>query len=229
VALRCLLIEDDEQLAGETAAGLRQLGHKVAWASRLDRAFEMLRAKTPDAIILDRMLPDGDSAHAIRSWREAGVATPVIMVTVRAALHERIEGLEAGADDYLAKPFEITELDARLRALVRMSLRQGSASDNLVRAGSIELDYRQREVRRDGQLINLQPREFKLLAEFVANAGSVVPRQQLLERVWNLQFDPRTKLIETHISRLRDKLNVRGHEDVIETVRGRGYRLRVDG
>jgi two-component system OmpR family response regulator len=228
VGLRCLLVEDDDRLAVQTAADLRKMGYSVDRAPRLDAALEMIQMQAPDAIVLDRMLPDGDSVTAIRSWRDAGLKTPVIMVTVMAGLHERIAGLDAGADDYLAKPFDVAELDARLRALVRLGARQSAAPADVVQAGSIEVDYRRREVRRNGQLVPIQPREFKLLAELASNAGQVVPRAHLLERVWNLHFDPRTKLIETHVSRLRDKLSAGGNEDPIETVRGIGYRLRID-
>ena len=228
MGLRCLLVEDDDRLAADTARDLRDLGHSVVRAPRLDSAIELMRMQAPDAIILDRMLPDGDSTAAIQSWRKAGLTAPVIMVTVMAGLHERISGLDAGADDFLAKPFEVAELDARLRALVRASRRKGGAQRDAVQAGAIELDFRTREVRREGRLVPLQPREFKLLAELAVNAGEVVPRAHLLERVWNLRFDPRTKLIETHVSRLRDKLNAGGLEDAVETVRGIGYRLRID-
>jgi two-component system OmpR family response regulator len=150
------------------------------------------------------------------------------MVTVMAGLHERIAGLDSGADDFLAKPFDVGELDARMRALLRMSARRSAPATDVLTIGSIEIDFRKREVRRRGQLIAVQPREFKLLAELAASAGEVVPRAQLLERVWNLHFDPRTKLIETHVSRLRDKLNAYGERDAIETVRGIGYRLPID-
>ena len=224
----CLLIEDDDRLASQTASGLTRLGHNVTRVSCLDDATQALQTQTPDVVILDRMLPDGDSTAVIKGWREAGLTAPVIMVTVMAGLHERIAGLDSGADDFLAKPFDVGELDARMRALLRMSARRSAPATDVLTIGSIEIDFRKREVRRRGQLIAVQPREFKLLAELAASAGEVVPRAQLLERVWNLHFDPRTKLIETHVSRLRDKLNAYGERDAIETVRGIGYRLPID-
>jgi two-component system OmpR family response regulator len=225
---RCLLIEDDDNLASQTAQGLERLGHAVKRVSSLDAATEALQAERPDIVVLDRMLPDGDSTTMIKGWRDAGLTAPVILTTVRAGLHERITGLDSGADDFLSKPFDVLELDARMRALMRMQARHDGPSTDTLTVGSIEIDFRRREVRRHGHLIAVQPREFKLLGELAASPGEVVPRGQLLERVWNLHFDPRTKLIETHISRLRDKLNAVGDKDAIETVRGIGYRIPID-
>jgi len=227
--MRYLLVEDDKALAGRTSAALIDLGHDVLHATSIDGGMTLALDERPDAIILDRLLPDGDSTSIIGEWRQAGLDMPIVMLTVQAALHERIDGLDAGADDYLAKPCDPVELDARLRALVRLRDRgNGPAKDVLV-SGDIELDYRRREVHRSGKLIPLQPREFKLLELLLSHAGEIVPRSQLLSEVWNLRFDPRTKLIETHISRLRDKLNAGFEGDVIETIRRIGYRLRKDG
>jgi len=227
--MRYLLIEDDSALAKRTVAALTELGHSVLHAAAIDGALALAQSERPDAIILDRILPDGDSVAIIGEWRKAGLDMPIVMLSARAALHERIDGLDAGADDYLAKPFDPAELDARLRALQRLRQRGPTATLETLSAGGIELDYRKREVRRDGRLIPLQPREFKLLELLLSHAGEIVPRAQLLAEVWNLRFDPRTKLIETHISRLRDKLNAGFEGDVIETVRRIGYRLRKNG
>lgn len=227
MGLRCMLVEDDDRQASETAEGLRKLGYSIVRANSLEAANALVQMQVPDAIVLDRMLPEGDSVATIPRWRAEGLACPIVMTTVMAGLHERVAGLDAGVDDYLAKPFDVAELDARIRALIRLGERQVSTLPDVIRTGSIEIDYRTREVRRGGALVPLQPREFKLLAELAANVGEVVPRAYLLERVWNLRFDPRTKLIETHVSRLRDKLNAGQHEDAIETVRGIGYRLRL--
>jgi len=226
--MRYLLIEDDPALAERTAAALVALGHEVMHSGRIRGALELAQKERPDAIILDRILPDGDSATVIGEWRKAGLDMPIVMLSVRAALHERIDALDAGADDYLAKPFDPAELDARLRALQRLRERGTTATTEVLSAGDIELDYRKREVRRGGKLIPLQPREFKLLELLLSHAGEIVPRSQLLSEVWNLRFDPRTKLIETHVSRLRDKLNAGFDGDVIETIRRIGYRLRKD-
>jgi two-component system OmpR family response regulator len=227
--MRYLLVEDDKALAARTAAALTDLGHDILHVPTIHGALILAQHERPDAIILDRMLPDGDSTSIIGEWRSAGLDMPIVMLTVQAALHERIDGLDAGADDYLAKPCDPVELDARLRALVRLRDRSGAPAKDVLVTGDIELDYRRREVRRDGRLIALQPREFKLLELLMSHVGEIVPRSQLLSDVWNLRFDPRTKLIETHISRLRDKLNAGFEGDVIETIRRIGYRLRKYG
>jgi two-component system OmpR family response regulator len=227
--MRYLLVEDDKALAARTAAALTELGHEILQVASIEGAQAMAEEERPDAIILDRLLPDGDSTLFIGAWRRAGLDMPIVMLTVQAALHERIDGLDAGADDYLAKPCDPIELDARLRALVRLRERSGAPANDMLVAGDLELDYRRREVRRGGKLIPLQPREFKLLELMMSHAGEIVPRSQLLADVWNLRFDPRTKLIETHISRLRDKVNAGFEGDVIETIRSIGYRLRKDG
>ena len=226
--LRLLLIEDDCQCAAEICEDLAAAGHEVSHVADCTGVFDMARQGSYDAMILDRRLPCCDGVRMLGEWRSQGLDLPVLILTAAAGLHDRVEGLDAGGDDYLVKPFEPIELEARLRAIVRRG-QQGTVMPTSLSCGSIEIDRLRREVRRDGQRIFLQPREHRLLEELALQPGEVVPRALLLQSVWNLQFDPRTKLIESHMSRLRDKLNAGFAADAIETVRGVGYRLRIDG
>lgn len=223
---KILFVEDDNVIAAYVAGELARMGYAVSRSATAAAALP--EAWHVDAIVLDRVLPDGDAIEALAEWRAAGLVIPVLVLSSLGELRDRLAGLDAGADDYLAKPFHVTELDARLRALLRMQARLPKAEPDVLACGALSVDRRRREARRDGVLITLQPREFKLLEELALHAGEVVTRAQLLERVWNLRFDPRTKLIETHVSRLRDKLAFAGFNDPIETVRGTGYRLRAD-
>ena len=158
--------------------------------------------------------------------RAASIATPVLLLTAIGQIEDRVEGLEAGADDYLVKPFAFSELAARCNALSRRA--PAGQVETHFAVGSIRLDLLKRQVTRDGVPIPLQPREFRLLEELLRNADRVVTRNMLLERVWNFHFDPQTNIVETHMSRLRSKLNANGQPDAIETVRGAGYRIRSD-
>jgi two-component system, OmpR family, response regulator len=228
VSLRCLLIDDDPEMGDRTATSLAVRGYVIDRAEALEQGRRRALTHAPDVIILDRMLPDGDAVDFLPEWRRSGILTPIILLTVRSAFHERVEGLDSGADDYLPKPFDADELEARIRAVVRRRQRESDGRSDTLICGTIELDYRRREVHRGGVLVRLQPREFKLLELLMLHVGEIVPRAQLLAEVWNLRFDPGTKLIETHVSRLRDKINYGHIGDVIETARGIGYRLRAD-
>lgn len=225
--LRLLLIEDDAQCAAQVREDLTKAGHAVTHFGDCASGFAAARAGDYDAMILDRSLPDGDGVQMLGASRAQGMDLPALILTASAGLHQRVEGLDAGGDDYLVKPFESIELEARLRAIVRRA-RQDVAVGSHLSCGTIEIDRLRREVRRAGQRVVLQPREHRLLEELALQHGNVVTRTMLLQSVWNLQFDPRTKLIESHMSRLRDKLNAGFAVDAIETVRGVGYRLRVD-
>lgn len=181
--------------------------------------------ETLDVIVLDRMLPGLDGLSVLRRLRAAEVTAPVLLLTALGKIEDRVEGLEAGADDYLVKPFAFSELAARLQALGR---RQGqSAVATRLWAGDVEMDLLTREVWRGGASVQLQPREFRLLEELMRHAGQFVTRAMLIERVWNFHFDPQTKIVETHMSRLRAKLNEGGRPDAIENERGVGYRMRM--
>ncbi|MDB5708334.1 MAG: Response regulator in two-component regulatory system with PhoQ [Sphingomonas bacterium] len=227
--LKVLVAEDDADTRAYVERGLRELGHVVTGAADGRDALFLATGESFDAIVLDRMLPVVDGMTVLKSLRAAGIATPVLMLTALARVEDRVEGLEAGADDYLVKPFAFTELTARLNALARRPV--GVSAETTLRAGPVEMNLLKREVRRAGQRIDLQPREFALLEELMRNAGRIVTRTMLLERVWDFHFDPKTNIVETHVSRLRSKLNAGfgagGGGDVIHTVRGAGY--MIDG
>ena len=224
--LKVLVAEDDAETRDYIERGLRELGHAVSAAADGRDALFLATSEPFDAIILDRMLPGLDGMTILRSIRGAGVATPVLMLTALARVEDRVEGLEAGADDYLVKPFAFTELTARLNALSRRPA--AVAAETMLRAGDVEMNLLKREVRRGGQRVELQPREFALLEELMVNAGRVVTRTMLLERVWDFHFDPKTNIVETHVSRLRSKLNAGFDRDPIQTVRGSGYLFDTD-
>jgi len=223
--LKVLVAEDDAETRAYVERGLRELGHAVTGAGDGRDALFLATGEAFDAIVLDRMLPVMDGMTVLKSLRAAGIVTPVLMLTALARVEDRVEGLEAGADDYLVKPFAFSELTARLNALARRPA--GVSAETMLRAGPVEMNLLKREVRRAGQRIDLQPREFALLEELMRNAGRIVTRTMLLERVWDFHFDPKTNIVETHVSRLRSKLNAgftgQGGGDVIHTVRGAGY------
>lgn len=218
-----LLIEDDAETARLIERRLLAAGYAVTVAhdgiDGLTAAFGL----RPDALVLDRSLPCCDGLVVLRQLRGAGATMPALILSARASVQDRIDGLDAGADDYLVKPFALAELLARIKVMLR---RAGQTQDvHQLCAGPVTLDLLRREVRRDGVTILLQPKEARLLEELMRNAGTFVTRALLLERVWNFQFDPNTKIVETHISRLRTKLNAVG-PDLIETRRALGYRIR---
>lgn len=222
--MRILIAEDDAETAGFVEHGLSELGHSVLVASTGVDALHFGLTEQLDLLVLDRMLPGLDGLAVLRRLRAAEITVPALMLTALGRIEDRVEGLEAGADDYLVKPFAFSELAARVNALARRAS-PASAMTQLSAAG-IEMDLLRREVRRDGRPIYLQPREFRLLEELMRHPGEYVTRTMLLERVWDFHFDPQTKIVETHISRLRSKLNEGGLPDPIETERGVGYRIR---
>ena len=223
--LRILLAEDDQDTRQFVERGLGELGHNVVAAVNGEDALHLALTERLDVIVLDRMMPELDGLSVLKRLRAGGVTAPVLMLTALGRIEDRVDGLEAGADDYLVKPFAFSELAARIQALGRR-LAPASVTTRL-NAGEIEMDLLTREVRRGGRAILLQPREFRLLEELMRHAGEFVTRTMLLERVWDFHFDPQTKIVETHMSRLRSKLNDGGRTDPIETVRGVGYRLRA--
>lgn len=222
--MRILIIEDDKETSEFVSKGLREVGHSVAVAKEgRDGLFQATDGRF-DAIIIDRMLPGLDGLSLLKMLRAAGNVTPVLMLTAIGRIADRVEGLEAGADDYLVKPFAFSELLARLNALGRRPVAQ--VEPVRLMAGDIEMDLHRRTVHRDGRKITLQPREFSLLAELMRNSHRVMTRTMLLERVWEFDFEPKTNIVETHLSRLRSKLNAGFEQDAIETVRGAGYMIR---
>jgi two-component system OmpR family response regulator len=221
--MKVLVAEDDTDTREFVQRGLRELGHVVESVADGADALHRATGETFDAILLDRMLPRIDGMSVLRSLRAAGISTPVLVLTALARVEDRVEGLEAGADDYLVKPFAFTELSARLNAIVRRPA--SLQAETVLRAGGIELNLLRREVCRDGRRIDLQAKEIALLEVLLRNSGRVVTRTMLLERVWDFHFDPKTNIVETHISRLRSKLNAGADRDAIETVRGAGYMI----
>ena len=226
--MQILLVEDDRLAAQRLAGDLGRNGYEVIDVATRQAADDALASKRLEAVVLDRLLGDEDAITIIAEWRRAGLKTPVLVVSSLAGVADRIAGLAAGADDYLPKPFDTEELDARLKALLRARDRHAQRESDILVCGSIKVDRRHRTAHRSGMPLMLQPREYRLLEALALSPGKVVPRSVLLEKVWNLNFDPRTKIIETHVSRLRDKLDFAGPCEAIETVRGIGYRLRED-
>lgn len=219
--MRILFAEDDERMVIDVGRRLDDAGHEVRVVGDLAAAEALGLAGGFDAVVLDRTFPSGDGLAALRRWRTAGNMVPVLLLTARGDVADRIEGLRAGSDDYLAKPFDIGELLARLDAICR---RRREMDGSLLTEGDIRLNLVRREVTRAGIRMRLQPRECGMLAQLISNAGSVVTRSMLLETVWGYGFDPGTNIVESHMSRLRAKLCGAGR-DPIETVRGLGYRL----
>ena len=227
-SMQILLVEDDRQIAQRVATDLGQSGYQVIDVATAEAARDVLASNPIEAVVLDRLLGDGDAITMIEDWRRAGFKTPILVVSSLVGIADRIAGLDAGADDYLTKPFHSEELDARLKALLRARDRHAQREADMLVCGTVRLDRRHRTAERNGKPLMLQPREYRLLEALAASPGQVVPRSVLLEKVWKLRFDPGTKIIETHVSRLRDKLDLAGCGEMIETVRGIGYRLRDD-
>jgi len=225
--MRILIAEDDADTAGFVERGLGELGHVVTHVASGEDALHVGVTEAFDVIVLDRMLPGLDGVDVLKRWRAGGVATPVLMLTALGGIADRVSGLDAGADDYLVKPFAFAELAARLAALRR----RPPISDVVTRLeiGDVAIDVLKREVRRGGHEIHLQPREFALLEVLMRHAGKVVTRTMFLEQVWGFHFDPQTNIVESHLSRLRSKLNRGFDSDPIETLRGVGYRMRPHG
>ena len=226
-AMHILLLEDDATAAGHIQRGLAELGHGVRWCRDGHDAHAQIEARQFDVAIIDRMVPGLDGLSLVRRLRAEGSAMPVLMLTALGGLEDRVAGLDGGADDYLAKPFAFVELVARLNALARRP--QATAEVATLRAQDIEMNLLRREVRRSGRVIDLQPREFRLLEHLLRHSDRIVTKTMLLESVWNFDFDPRTNVVETQVSRLRTKLNEGFAVDAIQTVRGSGYIIRSEG
>lgn len=223
--MKILLIEDDPETSVYVARGLREHGHVLDSAATGQDGLFLASGGGHDVLIVDRMLPGLDGLGLVRALRETGVKAPVLFLTALGGVGDRVRGLEAGGDDYLVKPFAFAELLARINALGRRL----PLSDAVVvlRAGDLEMDLLKRLVVRDGRPVELQPREFQLLEYLLRHMDRVVTRTMLLEAVWDFHFDPKTNIVETHISRLRAKLAQAGAAELIHTVRGSGYSLRA--
>lgn len=222
--MRILVVEDDEVAAEYVRKGLMEAGHVVDLAGDGELGLEMAKAADYDALVLDRMLPKRDGLSLLMALRDDGDTTPVLILSALGEVDHRVEGLRAGGDDYLAKPYSFMELLARVEAIGRR-MDPGSVTTKL-KAGDMEMDLLARTVKRDGQKILLQPREFRLLECLMRHAGKVVTRTMLLEKVWDYHFDPQTNVIDVHISRLRAKIDKEFDVPMLHTVRGAGYRLQ---
>jgi len=225
--MRILLAEDDDETAGHLESGLSELGHAVVRATDGEAALELGISERFDVIVLDRMMPKREGLDVLRRLRAVGVGTPILLLTAKGGIGDRVDGLDAGADDYVVKPFAFSELVARMNALIRRAPSSDSATR--IEVGDIVLDLLRRTVTRASRPIALQPREFTLLEVLMRNAGKVVTRTMFLEQVWGFHFDPQTNIVESHLSRLRAKLREGFLDDPIETLRGLGYRMRSDG
>ncbi|PVE58182.1 DNA-binding response regulator [Arthrobacter sp. TPD3018] len=226
--MKILLAEDDATTAENIGVGLGAAGHDVRIASTGRDALTLLEAEPFDLAVLDRLMPDGDGMSVLAAIRRRDRHLPVLMLTALGAIEDRVEGLEAGADDYLVKPFALPELTARMNALGRRwaAKTDKNGPEVSLRWGGLTLDLLDRAVRWQGTAVPMQPREFRLLEELLRAQGKLVTRTMLLESVWKLHFDPRTNIVETHLSRLRTRLADAGCGEAIETVRGAGYRMR---
>ncbi|MDJ0825781.1 MAG: response regulator transcription factor [Rhodobacter sp.] len=221
--MHVLLIEDDAETARFIQTALREQTWAVEWCASPKDGLLKLGAGRFDCVILDRMLPDMDGLGVLRLLRGAGIDLPVLMLTARGGLEERVEGLDAGADDYLAKPFAVSELVARLRSLARR--RPMVSEEPVLEVADLRLDRIARTVSRAGVPLDVSPLEFKLLDCLMRHPGEVVTRTMLLEKVWGYSFDPKTSLVQTHMSRLRAKVDKPFEAELIQTVRGSGYIL----
>lgn len=220
---RVLVVEDDEQTADYILRGLREEGY-IAEHVADGRDGLYLGSKADfDVIVLDRMLPGMDGLSVVKALRAAAVDTPILILSALSHLDERVLGLRAGGDDYLTKPFAFSELSARLETLMRRQ--RGRPVESELRCGDLAVDLMTRRVTRSGRLIDLLPREFKLLEYLLRHKDRVVTRTMLLEQVWDYRFDPHTSVIDTHISRLRKKLEEGFERPLLHTLRGTGYRL----
>lgn len=226
--MRILLVEDDPTVRGFVAKGLTETGHLVEQADNGKDGLFLAVSEKFDVIILDRMLPGGiDGLRILETLRSQANATPVLILSALADVDDRVAGLKAGGDDYLTKPFAFSELLARVEALGRRG-RNESALQTKLEISGLEMDLLSRTVKREGQKIDLQPREFRLLEFLMRHAGQVVTRTMLLEGVWDYHFDPQTNVIDVHVSRLRQKVDKPFEQPLIHTVRNAGYMLRAD-
>jgi two-component system, OmpR family, response regulator len=220
--MRILVVEDSPRIAGFLQKGLREEGYVVTAAGDGDSGYAHATNEEFDAAVVDVMLPGRSGIELLRDLRATGSKLPVLLLTARDRIDDKVEGLDAGADDYLTKPFDFTELTARLRALLR---RSGGAASPVLRAGPIELDPSTREVRRDREPISLTPKEFALLEYLLRHPGRPLSRATLMEHVWGIRFDPGTNVVDVFINALRNKLDP--NRELIQTVRGVGYRINA--
>ncbi|WP_019961433.1 response regulator transcription factor [Woodsholea maritima] len=223
--MRVLIVEDDRDVSAFMAKGLREAGHIADTAGDGEVGLDMARASTYDVLVVDRMMPKRDGLSMIEAIRKEGDQTPVLILSAMGEVDDRVEGLKAGGDDYLVKPYAFAELLARVEALARR--RDPETVRTQLQVGDLEMDLLARTVKRGPEEILLQPREFRLLEFLMRHSGQVVTRTMLLEKVWDYHFDPQTNVIDVHISRLRSKIDKPFNTNMLHTVRGAGYRLQA--
>lgn len=221
--MKVLLVEDERKIASFIRKGLEAQGFVVTVAADGDEGFALATGAPHDVAVLDIMLPGRDGLSILRTLRERRIPLPVILLTARGELNERLEGLNLGADDYLTKPFHIEELIARIHAVAR---RAAGTSQSLLVVDDLKMNLLTREVTRDGRPIALTPRAFSLLEHLMRSPGRVLTRAEICERVWNYHFDPETNLVDVYIQRLRREVDEGATSKLIETIRGVGYRIR---
>jgi two-component system OmpR family response regulator len=225
--MRILVIEDDKETASYLVKALGEAGHVADKAHDGQTGYEMATAEDYDALVVDRMLPKRDGLSLIAELRASGNRVPALILSALGQVDDRVTGLRAGGDDYLAKPYAFSELLARVEVLARRSAPK--EAETVYRVADLELDRLSRKVQRAGEPIVLQPREFRLLEYMMKNAGTVVTRTMLLEKVWDYHFDPQTNVIDVHMSQLRAKIDKGFERPLLHTVRGSGYVMRDDG
>ncbi len=223
--MRVLIIEDDQETAAYIQKGLQEAGHSADHVENGKQGLLQASTETYDVLVVDRMLPELDGLSIIRTLRGANNHTPALILSALGEVDDRVQGLRAGGDDYLVKPFAFSELLARLEALSRRA--DSEIPPTQLKVGDLTMDLLKREVVRSGQKIPLQPREFRLLEYLLRHSGQVVTRTMLLEQVWDYHFDPQTNVIDVHISRLRGKIDKDFDQPLLHTVRGTGYMLRA--
>ena len=222
--MRVLLVEDERDVQRSIASALRKQSHEVECADDGEAALEMARSQAFDVYVLDRMLPKQDGLSVLSELRGEGDDTPALILSALGQVDDRVEGLRAGGDDYLPKPFDMGELIARIEVLGRRPTR--TEGETSIRVADLELDRIRHAAQRSGTPITLQPREYRLLEYLMRNAGQVVTRKMLLENVWDYHFDPGTNVIDVHVSRLRGKIDKEFDRPLLHTVRGTGYVLQ---
>jgi two-component system OmpR family response regulator len=224
--MRILIIEDDSEAAHYLVKAFREAGHVADHAADGLQGYDMACAAFYDVLVVDRLLPKLDGLSLIGGIRAQKIETPVLILSALGQVDDRVKGLRAGGDDYLAKPYAFSELLARVEVLARRNHRTGSGEATVYRVGGLELDRLSHKLTRDGKEILLQPREFRLLEYLMKHAGQVVTRTMLLENVWDYHFDPQTNVIDVHISRLRSKIDKGFDAPLLQTIRGAGYMIR---
>ena len=223
--MKILVIEDEKKIASFIRKGLEAAGFVVDVSHHGDEGFTLATTRPYEAIVLDIMLPGKDGLSILRNLRDRKMAVPVILLTARSELNERLEGLNLGADDYLTKPFHIEELIARIHAVTR---RAAGTSQSILTVGDLKMNLLTRDVTRGGESIELTAREFSLLEHLMRSPGRVLTRVEICERVWDYNFDPGTNLVDVYVQRLRKKVDGDTAQKLIETIRGVGYRIRAD-